>query len=210
MIAKEKLGKHSFDKDLDESYRIAQLSFWEEVYHARFPPWNIRYEYHEKDSEAQLSGIDRTLHFPNGDLIHIDEKVRTRSKVTGHVYTDIALEIYSDAKLKTPGWIVKPTASHFFTYVILPLGRAYIYPAMALQEIWLERNGEWLGKYGGLSSASFRGDRSWGTYFCPVPPQEIARALDRKGVMPGPRQSGDPWLYQFKIPEGEDKEGGHE
>lgn len=210
MITKGNFPGHSFTSDLDESYRVAQLPFWGEVYRARFPSWRGQFEYYEKNSEAQLSGIDRTLHFPNGDLIHIDEKVRTRSKVTGHIYKDIALEIYSDERTQSEGWITKPTASEFFTYVILPLGRAYIYPARTLQLIWQEKGEEWSGTYGKLSTSSMEGARLWRTYFCPVPAWAISQALQGKGAVPGPRQQEDPWLYTFDVPEGEDREGGHE
>ncbi len=108
--------------------------------------------------DHQRNGIDRSIVLQNGKTIWIDEKARGKNKITGKVYTDIALEFLSDEAQKTPGWVCKPLLCDYINYAIIPLGRAYLLPVQQLQTAW--------NRYGELSQqnaapASLRSSRFW-------------------------------------------------
>lgn len=98
---------------------------------------------HRQNGEHQRAGIDRSVILENSKQILIDEKVRFRNPITKMVYTDIALEEWSDDARRTPGWAEKPLRADYIAYAIAPLGKCYLLPVIQLQSAWKQNKDKW-------------------------------------------------------------------
>lgn len=122
---------------------------------------------HRQNGEHQRAGIDRSVILENSKQILIDEKVRAKD------YGDILLEYVSVDATNAPGWVCKPLRCDFIAYAILPRGKAYLLPVVALQRAWRERSDYWLNKFGTKTAQN----KGYKTLNCPIPFADLFRAL---------------------------------
>jgi hypothetical protein len=165
---------NDFQDCLAQSHSASDLPFWEECYSAAFPSMQGMHD-HRQDGLHQRQGIDRSVVLRNGQVVWIDEKVRGRNKITGKVYTDIALEEWSDERTKSPGWIIKPLFAHYIAYAIVPIGTCYLLPVIQLQQAWLENSTDWKLVYRRREAKN----NGWTTIFWPVPPNVLFAAIGK-------------------------------
>ncbi len=137
---------HDFKTSLALSHSASDLPIWEEIYRNAFPAFAGMID-HRADGEHQRAGIDRSVILENANQILIDEKVRWKNAITGVVYEDIALEVWSSEEHKTPGWVCKPIRADYIAYAIAPLGKCYLLPVIQLQSAWVKNRHEWLSKF---------------------------------------------------------------
>lgn len=135
--------EHNFAESLKDSHRAEDLPFWAEVYRKAFPTLEAMVN-HRRDGWHQRQGIDRSITLDNSKQILVDEKVRGRNKITGKVYTDIALEYLSDEEREVPGWVCKSLLADYIAYAIAPLGKCYLLPVPQLQQAWQKNKARWL------------------------------------------------------------------
>ncbi len=133
---------NDFQQCLTFSHSAEDLPFWKECYSKAFPNMQGMLN-HRQDGDHQRQGIDRSIILSNSKQILIDEKVRGRNKITGKVYSDIALERWSNLERKVPGWVVKPLLCDYIAYAIAPLGLCYLLPVIQLQAAWISNEKEW-------------------------------------------------------------------
>lgn len=157
---------HDFKESLAKSHAASDHPMWLHVYRQFFPSMVACVD-HREDGEHQRAGIDRSITLTNSKQILIDEKVRSKD------YGDILLEYVSVDTTGAPGWVCKPIRADFIAYAILPRGKAYLLPVIALQIAWLRNNKDWLSEYG-TRPATNRGYR---TLNCPVPFGPLFRAI---------------------------------
>jgi len=157
---------------LAQSHAASDWSGWETVYRAAFPAFSAMID-HRADGEHQRAGIDRSIILTNSKQILIDEKVRGRNRLTGAVYDDILLEVWSDERAKSPGWVVKAIRADYIAYLIAPLQRCYLLPVIQLQAAWQRHGKEWTRTYGTKRSQN----RSWVTASVPVPVEKLFPAI---------------------------------
>lgn len=139
---------------------------------------------HRQDGDHQRVGIDRSIVLSNAKTLWIDEKVRGRSRITGKVYDDILLEVFSDKERLIPGWVVKPLQADYISYLIAPLGICYLLPVIQLQLAWSRCSAEWTRKYGHREARN----KKWITASVPVPARELFPVIG--GCL---RSKFDPW-----------------
>jgi hypothetical protein len=137
---------HNFADSLAQSHAAEDLPFWQEIYKQAFPNMAAMIN-HRQDGEHQRAGIDRSIILQNSKQLLIDEKVRGKNKITERVYTDIALEYWSDYERKIPGWVCKPLRADYIAYAIAPLGKCYLLPVLQLQKAWLKHGENWIEIY---------------------------------------------------------------
>ena len=125
--------------------------------------------------QHQWSGIDRTLVMESGKTVWVDEKVRGRSKGTGKVYEDIALEVISNDRTGRPGWVTEPLLADYIAYAIIPLGRCFLLPVLQLQEAWRRHGEAWTRRY--RTRKARNSDRGYSTIFVPVPVPVLFQAM---------------------------------
>ena len=118
---------------------------------------------------------------PNNKAITVDEKVRVKNN-NGKVYEDIALEFVSvrrHGKDDLPGWCCDPDKDcDYIAYAIAPLGKGWLLPTQRLHLAWERNKQSWLERYGQKKSSTTRdGLKCYDTLFCPVPPNEVMRAI---------------------------------
>lgn len=170
------IADHSFEHSLRASRAASILPIWEETYRKAFPDFATMCD-HSMNGYWQKQGIDRSVILHSSKQILIDEKVRFRNHLTGKVYTDILLEVWSDKERKIPGWIQKPLMCDFIAYAIAPLGVCYLLPVVQLQQAWV-RNGErWIKDYGTKSASNSSRSGSWITESVCIPPSVIGAAM---------------------------------
>ena len=157
---------HNFADSLEKSHRAEDLPFWEETYKKAFPDM-VAMINHRKDGIHQRNGIDRSIILSNSKQLLIDEKVRGRNK-KGKVYTDIALEYWSDMDRKVKGWVCKALLADYIAYAIAPLGICYLLPVIQLQNAWREYGEAWIKKY-----PDIRAENTYWTTQCVGVPREI-------------------------------------
>lgn len=134
---------YDFEECLAASHAAEDLPFWGEAYRKAFPTMR-RMENLRSDGQHQRAGIDRVIILDSAKVIYVDEKYRRRSKLTGKVYDDIALEYISNDRRGTPGWVCKPLLADYIAYAIGPLGKCYLLPVPQLQAVWQEYGNTWL------------------------------------------------------------------
>ena len=169
---------HNFEKSLKMSHEAEDLPFWGEVYRKAFPGM-VAMVNHREDGEWQRAGIDRSLILKNSKQILIDEKVRGRNKLTGKVYTDIALEYWSDEERQSPGWVCKPLRADYIAYAIAPIGKCYLLPVIQLQIAWNENSSEWIENYRRIKARNKYNGNVWTTISVPVPVSELFSAIGK-------------------------------
>ncbi len=137
---------HDFYKSLEKSHMAEDLPFWEQVYRGAWSDFSAMVN-HRQDGEHQRAGIDRSVILTNSKQILIDEKVRYPAK-SGHIYTDILLEVISNDVYNTPGWVKKNLRADFIAYAIVGIGVCYLLPVPFLQKAWIVNGSAWEKKYG--------------------------------------------------------------
>jgi hypothetical protein len=163
---------YDFDECIKFSHSVADLPFWECAYRAFFRDFQAMHG-HRDDGIHQRQGIDRSVILTNGKQYTIDEKARGRNRKTGRVYTDIALEFWSDKEKRIKGWVVKSLWCDYIAYAIVPLGKVYLLPTNALQMAWRNNAIAWVREFGRREVAN----KSWTTVFCPVPARLVFKAV---------------------------------
>lgn len=133
---------NDFADCLDKSHAAHDLPLWRELYQNAFPDF-VDMHCCRDDGQHQRQGIDRVVVLANGKSLWIDEKVRSRNKVTGRVYEDIALEFVSSDSNNAPGWVCKPLLCDYIAYAIAPLGVGYLLPTLQLQAAWHKYGEHW-------------------------------------------------------------------
>lgn len=141
--------KHDFSESLAFSHDFEDNPVWSYVYKKAFVDMVEMVSYRQ-DGFWQREGIDRGVVLSNTKQIFIDEKVRGRNKITGKVYDDIALEIYSNEEKKSPGWITKQLRADYIAYLIAPLGVCHLLPVVQLQAAYSANKDSWIDKYRNL------------------------------------------------------------
>ena len=154
------------------SHRAADWPGWLDVYRAHFPSM-VGLHDHRPDGDHQRNGIDRTVVLANAKIVYIDEKVRGRNKLTGRVYDDIMLEVFSDRDRKALGWVLKPLQADYIAYLIAPLGVCHLLPVLQLQLAWSRYSRSWTEKYKTREAKN----RDWVTVNVPVPVNVLYPAI---------------------------------
>lgn len=165
---------HNFQDSLAFSHAAEDLPFWAEVYREAFPTMRVMVN-HRQDGAHQRMGIDRSIILESSKQIRIDEKVRGRNKKTGRVYTDIALEYWSDEEREVPGWVCKPLLCDYIAYAIAPLGVCYLLPVEPLQSAWRRNSEQWLAENHSIKAENqcrFTG-RWWTTVSVCLEPKDL-------------------------------------
>ena len=98
-------------------------------------PLSTRVEFCE-DLALQKKGIDKIVHFENGNTVTVDEKKRRKD------YGDILLELRSNKERNTPGWLFYSQCD-YIVYAVLPAGVVYLLPVLLLQMAWKSNGGTW-------------------------------------------------------------------
>ncbi len=129
-----------FQQDLVYSYEANSDKSINNAYFKAFPHL-VRIEVVES-LPLQMRGIDKILHFSEGNSVNVDEKKRRKD------YGDILLEEYSNWQTKRVGWLGKTKYTDYITYVIEPTKQIYFFPFLLLQRIWLDNYHDWIAKYG--------------------------------------------------------------
>jgi hypothetical protein len=171
---------NDFDACLAASHAAEDWPGWERIYRQAFPDFDYMRD-HRLDGYHQREGIDRSVITKHAKHILIDEKVRMRNKLTGKVYPDIALEVWSNVEGKVPGWVSKPLRADYIAYAILPLGVCYLLPVPQLQAVWIAHEDEWTRWYKMITAKSKKrsGDRlrEWSTQSVCVPASVVLDAI---------------------------------
>lgn len=177
---------YDFQESLRQSHAAADSGIWLQCYRQFFPTLLACVD-HREDGWWQRQGIDRSITLACSKQYLIDEKVRGRNRITGKVYRDIALEVWSDREKNKPGWICKPLLADFICYGILPLGVAYLFPVVSLQKAWCEYGEQWTNSHGEREAKN----NGYVTVFVPVPVREVW-----KGVAQAMRATYDPIEFE--------------
>lgn len=124
-----------FDKDLEYSLNNSDDDLFDSFYKRIFP--NITKIEFCSDLETQKKGIDKIIYFKNGNKFTLDEKKRRRW------YGDILLEIWSDNKIRKPGWLLKSTCD-YIVYAVMPTRKIYLLPNILLKKAYITNKDKWL------------------------------------------------------------------
>jgi len=167
---------HNFGESLARSHAAEDLPFWKEIYKRAFPTM-IAMINHRQDGEHQRAGIDRQIILASSKQILIDEKVRGRNKKTGKVYSDIAVEYWSDFERRTPGWVCKPLRADYIAYAIPPLGKCYLLPVPQLQKAWIEYKKDWIERYPRIEANNKYNNHFWKTISVGIPVKVLFKSM---------------------------------
>ena len=159
---------NDFHKDLEWSHQQSDQPWWEVVYRRAFHNFSTMHDV-RKDGWAQRGGIDRQVLLSDGTVLKIDEKVRRDD------WPDFALEYYSDARRKTPGWMQKDLTCDFIAYAFEPSQRCFLLPYQQLRTAWVRNRKEWHKKYGSKLADNPNG--GYKTAFIPVPIDVVLSAI---------------------------------
>lgn len=133
----------------------------------------------DADGFWQREGIDVSITLASSKQILIDEKVRFRNRLTGKIYDDIALEVWSDRERKLKGWLQKQLRADYIAYAIAPLGVCYLLPVLQLQQAWSRWGQEWLGFYRTIEAKNYGPGRSWITESVCMPAEHVFWAIEQ-------------------------------
>mgnify|MGYP006953698882 CR=1 FL=1 len=163
---------HNFTADLERSHSITGAAFWEDLYRGLFPDLQAIHA-HNEDGQGQRAGVDRTVILSSGKTLWVDEKVRYRD------FPDIALEEWTDFDRGIPGWIQKRLLCHYFCYVNLPGGKAYLLPTEQTQQAWREHSDEWKATREPITALNRdpRTGRKWESVSWGIQPEELFPAI---------------------------------
>lgn len=165
-----------FAESLAMSHAAEDLPLWEEVYRYAFPEFQAMVN-HRQDGDHQRAGIDRTVVMSNSKVIKIDEKVRARNKITGRVYSDIALEYWSNEERRVRGWVCKSLLCDYIAYAIAPLGKCYLLPVPQLRRAWIENGKAWVKRFPIVRAVNENGGSRYTTVSVAVPPGVLMAAI---------------------------------
>lgn len=89
-----------------------------------------------QDKERQIRGIDKIIHFVTGQVLHIDEKIRSKE------YPDILLERWSNQEKRIPGWLFREESdTDYYVYCFKSVGICFLIPAHEVK-VWANANEE--------------------------------------------------------------------
>jgi hypothetical protein len=163
---------HDFQESLAKSHAAEDHPVWEQIYRTAFPDFAAMVN-HRSDGPHQRAGIDRSVILSNAKQLMIDEKARYKNAITGKVYDDILLEVWSDECRKIEGWVSKPLLADYIAYAILPLGKCYLLPVIQLQAAWQKHGAFWRS-----GSREIRAQNNgWITVSCAVEPAVLFKAI---------------------------------
>jgi hypothetical protein len=119
-----------FGPDLDWSYGVAGLPFWEDVYRQAFPGF-VAAHIPTGDGWHQRAGRDRIIVLDDSSTITVDEKGRRDE------WPDILVEILSDRDRKVPGWgnPGKRLSCDYIGYAFVPSQTCHLVPYRELRRI---------------------------------------------------------------------------
>jgi hypothetical protein len=163
---------HNFAESAERSRQLSYAPWWLDVYRRAFGSSLASVVYVNNDGWAQRAGIDRVLTFNTGRIAYVDEKVREE------VWSDIALEQWSDLERQSPGWIQKPLACDYIAYAFVPSATCYLLPTLTLQRAWRLHGRDWVGQYQKIKAHNKYGGRSWTTLSIAVPIPVLMAALN--------------------------------
>ncbi len=163
---------NDFEEDLARSHEAEDLPLWEETYRKAFPTM-VAMINHREDGAHQRAGIDRSIILSNSKQILVDEKIRFKNKITGKVYNDIAIEIWSDTRRKTDGWGIKSLLCDYIAYAIAPLGVCYFMPVIQMQTALQKNKAFWWNTYQKIEAKN----KSWTTTSLCVPANVVMAAI---------------------------------
>lgn len=167
---------NNFARSLDRSHRASDLPIWEECYIQFFPKMQGMHV-HAQDGDHQRTGVDRTVIMSNGKVVSVDEKIREKNRKTGKVYSDIALEEWSDFDRKVAGWVIKELLCDYIAYAILPLGKCYLLPVLQLQQAWLHEGEIWKSMFPRVAAYNEFNGRKWLTVSWGIPVDILFKAI---------------------------------
>jgi hypothetical protein len=186
ILGKRAVIVNEFKDCLKFSHSMSDLPLWKEVYRKAFPRMASMVD-HRTDGWHQKAGVDRSIIMDDSKQVLIDEKVRGRNKITGIVYEDVSLEIVSNTKTRSPGWVCKPLLCEYIAYAIAPLGKCYLLPVIQLQAAWDHNHNKWVKMYREKQAIN----RGYCTTFVPVPVDELFRSMGQEF-----RISFEPFEYE--------------
>lgn len=157
---------HNFQDSLSRSAEHADAPWWFEVYREAFPDLVSAVSVRD-DGWAQRGGIDRVLTLKSGRTLTVDEKVREKD------WPDIALEYWSDAGRKVPGWVAKDLACDFIAYAFVPSETCYLLPFQTLRRAWRANCRDWVDRHPRIEADNGR----YKTVSVGVPIAELMGAL---------------------------------
>jgi hypothetical protein len=163
---------HNFTESLKKSHAAEDHPVWRDIYKQAFPDFAGMVN-HRSDGPHQRAGIDRSIILRNSKQLLIDEKARYRNEITGRVYDDILLEVWSDEQRRIPGWVCKPLLADYIAYAILPLGKCYLLPVIQMQAAWKKHGHEWMQQSREVRAKN----NGWVTVSCPVEPKVLFPAI---------------------------------
>lgn len=129
---------NDFRTDLEYSLDLRYDEQFNEFYRSVFP----KVDHIEicEDMERQHKGIDKVIHFENGNTITIDEKNRRKD------WGDILLELWKNKQRRRPGWLFYSQCD-YIAYAIPSANKLYLLPTSLLQAAWKRNRKQWLAKY---------------------------------------------------------------
>lgn len=139
LVEIDKKKTHEFKKSLDKCEQDVKDPMWESIYRHHFHNFKEMIDIKGK-CQAQLDGIDRCVILSTGEMIKIDEKVRDS------YYGDILLEIYTDMKSKSHGWILKDLRCDYIAYAFKSTKACFLIPFPALKRAWRDHGRDWVDK----------------------------------------------------------------
>lgn len=163
---------NNFKECLSFSHEFEDHPIWSLVYKRAFPEM-IEIVSYRQDGFWQREGIDRGVILSNTKQLFIDEKVRGRNKITGKVYEDIAIEVFSNEEKKTEGWAVKPLRADYIAYLIAPLGICYLLPVIQMQSAFSQYKDIWIKQYGLIKAKN----NTYTTTSVPLPVAVLFKAI---------------------------------
>lgn len=165
---------HHFDQSLRESEQGSLEPFWADVYARHFPTM-VACVPLRGDTESQRQGKDRAIHLANGDVLHVDEKIRPKRRDD----RDILLEYLSNSRTGSAGWIEQDKAIDYLAYAFVSLRRVYIFPWLQLRRAWLHYKIEWQAQYAPVAARN----NTYTTYSTPVPTVILRKAISTAAII---------------------------
>jgi len=127
---------HRFDDSLAWGEQAAHEPFWDAIFRKAFPDF-VSMASNSSHNSAQYRGIDRWVHLSSGQTLTIDIKARGKER------PDILLEVISNDRTNTPGWIEKDLAIDFLAYGFVESRVAYLFPWQSLRRAWRTNREAW-------------------------------------------------------------------
>lgn len=156
--------------DIDLAYSLEQRSneVFNHFYFNHFAKLQrVEMVEYETQPELQLNGVDKILHFNNGNTVTIDEKKRRKN------YNDIFLELWSNYNSRNLGWVYTAQCD-YIVYFIEPTQKVYILPVLLLQGALRKHRKKWTDKYNVKKTKEKRIIKAVGL---PVPPEVLLNAI---------------------------------